>query len=116
MTSDIQTANPLLGADYLTEAQTADFLGVHKRTLYRRYLERTGPPCIAVGRKIFYKRASVLAWLDSRERQQVAGIVHNPQQNANLIVDGLWRSVFAQALVLVISDRLLAHFDHHPVP
>jgi predicted DNA-binding transcriptional regulator AlpA len=69
--TDTQTANPLLGDEYLTDKQTADFLGVHPRTLYRRYLERPGPPRIEMGRKILYKRSSVIAWLDSRERQQV---------------------------------------------
>lgn len=71
MTTSTQTTNSLLGDEYLPETQTAALLGVHKRSLYRWYLARTGPPRIEVGRKIFYKRASVLAWLDSRERQQV---------------------------------------------
>jgi predicted DNA-binding transcriptional regulator AlpA len=71
MTQDIQTANLLLGGEYMTDKQTADFLGIHPRTLYRRYLERSGPPRIELGRKILYMRSSVIAWLDSCERQQV---------------------------------------------
>ncbi len=54
MTTGIETANQLLGEGYMTDTQTVAFLGISSRTMYRKYLERTGPPRIEVGRKIFY--------------------------------------------------------------
>ncbi len=65
------TVNPLFGEDYLTEDAAAELLGWSRRTLYRRYLERTGPPRITIGRKVLYKRVSLLNWLDRNEQHQV---------------------------------------------
>ena len=56
--------------DYMTPAETAEFLRISPRTLHRLYLLREGPPQIRYGRKILYKRTSVIAWLDSREQAQ----------------------------------------------
>ena len=70
-TATVALSNPLLGDEYLSEDQAAEFLGWSRRTLYRRYLERSGPPRITIGRKVMYKRASLLAWLDANERHQV---------------------------------------------
>jgi hypothetical protein len=55
-------------ADYASEEETAAELGVNKRTLARWRAMRVGPPPTAVGRKWYYKRSSVAAWLDRQER------------------------------------------------
>ena len=55
-------------ADHASEEETAAGLGVSKRTLARWRAMRVGPPPAAVGRKWYYKRSSVAAWLDRQER------------------------------------------------
>jgi excisionase family DNA binding protein len=56
--------------DYMTPDETAAFLRISPRTLYRLYVHREGPPRIKYGRTVLYKRTSVVAWLDSREQAQ----------------------------------------------
>lgn len=53
--------------DMLTHEEAAAFLGVHKKTLARWYAEGIGPPRIKVGSKLRYIRASLEAWLRSKE-------------------------------------------------
>jgi len=65
----VSDREPLLGGDYLTPAQLALELGVSERTLHRWHTERVGAPRICIGKKVLYKRASVLAWLSAREEQ-----------------------------------------------
>lgn len=60
------TANLLAGA-YVTPEQLAEELGISVRTLHRWHTARQGPPRIVLGRIIFYRRSSVLAWIESRE-------------------------------------------------
>lgn len=60
----------VIGTDIVDEDALAKDLGVSRRSLARMHVERTGPPRIRVGRKIFYSRASVREWLLSREERQ----------------------------------------------
>jgi hypothetical protein len=54
-------------AEILNEKQTATELGVKVATLRIWSARRKGPPRIKVGRKLFYRRETLLAWLASRE-------------------------------------------------
>ena len=53
---------------YLTPHQLAVELGVSERTLHRWHAMRVGPPRSLIGRKTYYNRSSVAAWLDRQER------------------------------------------------
>ena len=57
----------LLAGEYVTPEQLAVELGISVRTLHRWHTARQGPPRVVLGRVIFYRRSSVLAWLVSRE-------------------------------------------------
>lgn len=94
MTQDTQTANPLLGDEYLTDKQTADFLGVHPRTLYRHYLDpiemwNTYPMCAFWG---------VSSNVGCEENPQVPKIISASQKSVLK-----WRSSSA---ALLSSKRL----------
>ncbi len=51
----------------LDRQAAATFLGVSPRTLDRWHLLREGPPRIALGRKIRYRRAALEQWILTRE-------------------------------------------------
>ena len=55
-------------SEYMTPQELAEELGICKRTLDRWHASRSGPPRLTVGRKPFYRRSSVEAWLLGRER------------------------------------------------
>ena len=65
-------ADSPLGSDYLTDKQLAKELRISTRTFARLHEKRQGPPRVRVGRKVFYRRASAIAWLESREEVPVA--------------------------------------------
>jgi hypothetical protein len=52
---------------YLTEQEAAEFLGRCTRTLVRWRLLKIGPPATRVGRRIYYRRAALEAWLLGKE-------------------------------------------------
>lgn len=54
---------------YVRLRDLANMLGVSKRTVQRWEAYREGPPKIKIGRQIFFRVASVEAWLISRENQ-----------------------------------------------
>jgi predicted DNA-binding transcriptional regulator AlpA len=54
----------------LTPAQLASQLGVTTRTLQRWEVERTGPPRVVIGKQVFYRTVSVLAWVESCEQRR----------------------------------------------
>lgn len=56
-----------LGDEFLTESQVSEILGLKAATLRNWSAARKGPPRISVGRKILYRRAALVAWLESRE-------------------------------------------------
>jgi predicted DNA-binding transcriptional regulator AlpA len=52
---------------WISRPELARQLGVSEDTLRRWNAARSGPPCIRAGRKIFYRRAAVRAWLEDLE-------------------------------------------------
>lgn len=56
----------LLGG-WISRTDLAQQLGVSEDTLRRWDALRSGPPCIRAGRKVFYRRATVLEWLEEQE-------------------------------------------------
>ena len=70
MTRDRGTAPLNLLADWIGRDQLAQELRITADTLARWEARREGPPCMRVGRKVFYRRTSVEQWLLSREQGQ----------------------------------------------
>ncbi|WP_457646424.1 helix-turn-helix transcriptional regulator [Profundibacter sp.] len=56
-------------SDWISRADLAQELGVTTGTLARWATERTGPPLVRVGRRVFYRRSAVRKWLIERERK-----------------------------------------------
>ncbi|HVR21828.1 MAG TPA: helix-turn-helix domain-containing protein [Candidatus Polarisedimenticolia bacterium] len=63
----VQHSTPL---GLLTPDQLASQLGVTVRTLQRWEVERTGPPRTVIGKQVFYRTVSVLAWVESCEQRR----------------------------------------------
>jgi excisionase family DNA binding protein len=61
---------------YLTRNQLAAELNVTTRTVARWQAQPDGLPFTMLGSRTLYKRASVLAWIESHERQP------NPRRRA----------------------------------
>ena len=57
-------------AEYFTPGEAAAELKVCERTLSRWHLLGEGPPVTKLGRRILYRRSSLLAWLRGREGRQ----------------------------------------------
>jgi len=72
VTMKAAASNGPLGADYYTRQQLAEELGASVRTLDRWHTHRQGPPRIAVGKLVLYRREAVREWLRSHEVQPVA--------------------------------------------
>ncbi len=53
---------------WISRAELARELGVSVDTLARWETSRCGPPLARIGRCVFYRRAAVLEWLESREQ------------------------------------------------
>ena len=60
--------NPTLLDGWLTRGQVASEIGVSVDTLQRWETRRIGPPCVRIGRKVFYRAEAFRDWLISRER------------------------------------------------
>ena len=58
----------LSDSDYFNSDQLCQYFGINHRTLIRWRDRGYGPPCVYVGRAIFYRRDAVKEWLLSRER------------------------------------------------
>ena len=58
-------------ADWITRNELARELGITTDTLGRWAAQRKGPAYVKAGRKIFYRRDVVRAWLQSEEVQPV---------------------------------------------
>ena len=58
--------------DHYTPEALAVYLDISVRTLWRWHQLRKGPPRIKIGRRPFYKRASVAAWIDRQEADPAA--------------------------------------------
>ena len=57
-------------ADLIAEADYAAQRGVSLRTVQRERAQRIGPPFIKLGRKIFYRKEAIEAWLLAQEQHQ----------------------------------------------
>ena len=55
-------------AAWISREQLAEELMVKPDTLSRWDARRVGPPCMRIGRKVFYRRTGVEQWLASREQ------------------------------------------------
>lgn len=55
--------------DYLTRDQLASELHVTTRTVARWQDQPDGIPYVEMGGRILYRRQSILAWIESRERR-----------------------------------------------
>jgi hypothetical protein len=64
-------SEPIL-LEFLTTQQLAKELGRNPRTLDRWNVLGLGPPRTRVGRKVYYKRASVERWLAAQEQSPAA--------------------------------------------
>jgi hypothetical protein len=63
----LNTAEHSLLSGWISRSDLAQELGVCEETLRRWADARRGPPYIRAGRKIFYRRSSVLDWLEEQE-------------------------------------------------
>ena len=57
---------------WLTRQQLAVEIGVSTDTLQRWETRRVGPPCVRIGRRVFYRAEAFRDWLVSRERALAA--------------------------------------------
>ena len=72
-TGKSETGADVLG-DWLSREDLAEQLGVTPKTLAKWANQRKGPTFAKVGRKVFYRKDSVQAWLRKNEAvQPVAG-------------------------------------------
>jgi hypothetical protein len=55
---------------YLTTEQLAEALNKSPRTIARWRALGEGPPITLLGREILYKEASVVGWLESRQKAE----------------------------------------------
>lgn len=62
---------PGLLDDHVELHAFCDQLGISTRTADRWDILRTGPPRTRLGKKIYYKKTSVLEWLKRREQAAV---------------------------------------------
>jgi len=69
-TQDVEQSGPGtdLLEDWISRHDLAISLGVSEDTLWRWNGERTGPQCIKLGRKVYYRRGAVRSWLEAMER------------------------------------------------
>jgi predicted DNA-binding transcriptional regulator AlpA len=68
-TQDINQPGPDIGLldDWISRHDLAISLGVSEDTLWRWDAKHTGPLSIKLGRKVYYRRATVRSWLEARE-------------------------------------------------
>ena len=63
---------PNLLAGYMTPLETAEQLGIARRTLERWWRLREGPPRLNIGKRIYYREQAVADWLLTRETDAAA--------------------------------------------
>lgn len=54
---------------HLKPSELADMLGISRRTLDRWHAHRVGPPRVAAGRTILYRKIAVEAWMKANETE-----------------------------------------------
>ena len=65
---DVSTEPPDLLADWVSREELARALGLTADTLARWEARRQGPPCTRIGRKTFYRRATIQEWIQAQEQ------------------------------------------------
>ena len=70
-------------ADLLTQGEAATELKICARTLDRWQRLREGPPITKLGRRRYYRRSSLQAWLIGRERH--GQIDNDAAKNSNAL-------------------------------
>jgi hypothetical protein len=65
----IPRPQPSVLEDFISRAELARMLHRTVRTLSRWEVERCGPPVTRFGDSIYYRRSSVMAWLERREHR-----------------------------------------------
>lgn len=50
----------------MTTIETANYLGIHRGTLWRFLQEGSAPPAVLIGRSRRFRRADVDSWIESR--------------------------------------------------
>lgn len=60
--------------EILTLSDTAKLLGVSTKTLHRWFQKREGPPRIKMGHKVYYRRSSIMNWLERLEQTPVRSL------------------------------------------
>ena len=70
MTDEPEAAPLNLLAGWISREDLAEELMVKPDTLARWEARREGPPCMRIGRKVYYRQSSVREWLLSREQGQ----------------------------------------------
>jgi hypothetical protein len=71
----VSNTEPIL-AEFLTREELAAELGRNPRTLDRWDVLGMGPPRTLVGRKVLYRRSSLLKWLAAQERCSTSEAEH----------------------------------------
>ena len=77
---DQRSSPPPVLADYLTEHDLADQLGLTVRTLQRWRSLRCGPAWTKAMRRPMYSRAAVRKWLQGQEQQPIRS--RGPMRNS----------------------------------
>jgi predicted DNA-binding transcriptional regulator AlpA len=64
----VRTKVPPNDKEYLSQAEAAEFLGFHANTMVKLAGTGDGPPRIKIGpRLVRYRRAELVAWMESRK-------------------------------------------------
>ena len=58
--------------EYLTLPEASDLIRTPIGTLYQWRTKKIGPPSMKVGRRVLYKRADLVAWLDAKTLEKAA--------------------------------------------
>lgn len=64
-------ASASLMQGWMGRREVADALGISAATLQRWQTRRIGPPCVRIGRRVFYRADAFREWMISRERGPV---------------------------------------------
>lgn len=95
---------------YLKPQQLAQQLDISVRTLYRWNVRRIGPPRVVIARQIFYRHASVMTWLASREQRRKARLGINPLQPSRVQKHAEGRKRLVVHLAVPRGQTTVFHF------
>ena len=57
---------------WMGRREVAEAIGISAATLQRWQTRRIGPPCVRIGRRVFYRADAFREWMISQERGPVA--------------------------------------------